>query len=129
LHEVTATRPALALLAAVAAASLLAADASSTAPVKRIVNVIVTGKGTVTSAPRGVSCPRTCRALFPKDSLVHLKAKPAAGWKVVSWAGDCKSKTAKCSFYLTTNHECSSQVCKVGAFGVRVLFARSSFKP
>lgn len=125
----TGPRTALALLAALVAASLLAADASSIAPVKRIVNVVVTGKGTVTSTPQGLSCPSTCRALFPKDSLVHLAAKPARGWKVVSWAGDCRSKRAKCSFYLTTNHECSSQVCRVGAFGVRVLFVRSSFKP
>jgi hypothetical protein len=121
---VTGTRLALVLLAALVGASVWANVGSSSTPIRRVVQVIVYGQGTVTSVPRGINCPKVCRAYYPKDSLVRLKAQPAAGWRMLHYSGDCKSKTAACKFNLTTNHECSSQVCAVGAFGVHVIFVK-----
>ncbi len=92
----------------------------------RVVLVVITGKGKVTSSPKGIACPPTCRGLFPKDGLVHLTAHPFPGWRMLSYAGWCKSKKAACAFNLTTEHDCSSKVCAVGAFGVQVLFGRRS---
>ena len=114
----------LALVAAVLAAGGSVPAAGSVAPIKRKVIVVVYGKGKVTSSPRGIACPKTCAGYFPKDSRVHLVAHPAGGWRLVHWTGKCTSKTAACAFNLTTEHECSAQLCAVGAFGVHVVFAR-----
>ena len=114
------------LLAALVAASVWAGAGSSSTPIQRVVLVVINGKGKVTSTPKGISCPPTCRGNFPKDSLVHLKAQPAHGWRMVSYAGWCKSKKSACAFNLTTEHECSSKVCAVGAFGVQVFFAKET---
>jgi trimeric autotransporter adhesin len=116
----------LVLAAAILAASVVAGTAGSTTPIRRVVLVVVNGHGKVTSKPRGITCPRTCRAYFPKDSQVHLVAHPAAGWRLAHWTGNCIGKKVGCAFYLTTEHECSAQLCRVGAFGVHVQFVRRS---
>ncbi len=122
----TGTRLALVFLAALIAASVWASVGSSSTPIQRVVLVVIDGKGKVTSAPKGISCPPTCRGKYPKDSLVHLRAQAAAGWRTLSYSGWCKSKKSACAFNLTTDHECSSQVCAVGAFGVHVAFVRQT---
>ena len=121
----TSRRIALALVAALAFAALSVSAAGSSTPIKRTVLVVVKGKGKVTSSPRGITCPRTCRNFFPKDSRVHLVAHPAAGWRVAHWTGQCTGKSARCAFWLTTDHECSAQLCATGAFGVHVVFVKS----
>jgi hypothetical protein len=121
---VTNTRIALALVAALVVAVVSVSAAGSTTPIKRAVLVVVKGKGKVTSLPGGITCPRTCRSFFPKDSRVRLVARPAAGWKVGRWKGQCTGTAARCAFWLTTDHECSAQLCATGAFGVRVAFVR-----
>jgi len=125
-RNVTSRRIALALVAALVVAAVSVSTAGSVAPVKRAVLIVIDGKGKVMSTPRGIACPKTCRGYFPKDSLVHLVAHPASGWRVARWSGECKSKAARCAFYLTTEHECSAQLCRVGAFGVRVYFVKSA---
>ena len=126
LRNVTSRRIVLAFLAALVVAAVSVPTAGSVAPIKRAVLIVVDGKGKVTSKPTGIACPNTCRSFFPKDSLVNLVAHPAAGWRVAKWSGECKSKTARCGFYLTTEHECSAQLCRVGAFGVRVYFVKQT---
>ena len=121
---VTSKRLMLALVAAIAIAAVFVSAAASLAPIRREVLVVVYGKGKVTSTPRGITCPRTCTGYFPKDSRVHLTARPAAGWRLVHWTGKCTAKTPGCAFNLTTEHECSAQLCAVGAFGVHVVFVR-----
>jgi hypothetical protein len=127
---VTSRRFALLLLAALVAAAVAVPAAGSVPPtIKRAVLIVINGKGKVVSLPNGIACPKTCRGFFPKDSRVHLVAKPASGWRVARWKGDCTSKTTRCAFWLTTDHECSAQLCKVGAFGVRVYFVRKPPAP
>jgi len=118
------TRIALALVAALVVAAVSVSAAGSSTPIKRSVLVVVKGKGKVTSLPGGITCPRTCRSFFPKDSRVRLVARPAAGWKVGHWTGHCTGTAARCAFWLTTDHECSAQLCATGAFGVHVAFVR-----
>jgi hypothetical protein len=119
------------VLLVVALVSVLASLSASTArsglpsgPVGRVVLVAIKGKGGVSSKPHGISCPRTCRAFFVKDELVKLVAHPAAGWKLARFSGSCASKRGSCTFNLTTSHDCSGGLCRVGAFGVRVAFVR-----
>ena len=54
----------------------------------------VTGKGTVRSAPTGVSCPGRCASAFRADSNVRVRATPATGFRFVSWAGACRGAGA-----------------------------------
>jgi hypothetical protein len=123
---VTSRHLALALLAALVVASVWVSAGTSSAPIMRVALVVINGKGTVTSSPKGISCPKECRGRFPKDGLVHLTARPAPGWRLVSFAGYCRSKKPSCSFNLTTTHDCSSKVCAVGAFGVQVFFVKQT---
>jgi hypothetical protein len=124
LRKLTNTRIALALVAALVAAAVSVSAAGSSTPIKRSVLVVVKGQGKVTSLPGGITCPRTCRNFFPKDSRVRLVAHPAAGWKVGRWTGQCTGAAVRCAFYLTTDHECSAQLCATGAFGVKIAFVR-----
>lgn len=121
------------MLLVVALVSALASVVASTGrsglpsgPVGRVVLVAIDGKGAVSSNPHGIACPRTCRAFFVKDQFVRLVAHPAAGWRLARWSGSCVGRRAWCAFNLTTSHDCSGGLCRVGAFGVRVSFVRSS---
>ena len=122
---VTSKRLVAVLAVAILAAGVTVSTGSSLVPIRRAVLVVINGKGKVTSSPAGITCPRTCRNFFPKDSQVHLVAHPAAGWRLSHWSGTCAGPKT-CAFYLTTEHECSAQLCKTGAFGVHVLFVRRS---
>ena len=57
------------------------------------VSVTVTGLGTVTSAPAGITCPSTCTTTY-KDS-VTLTAAPSFGSVFKGWTGGC-SGTGNC---------------------------------
>jgi hypothetical protein len=67
------------------------------APVR--VNVSVSGRGRVTSAPVGVDCPGRCRASFPQRT-VRLAAVAARGWRFAGWGGAC-SGVRRCAVAAT----------------------------
>lgn len=124
MYDVTARRLTLALLCTtIVACGAVAAPGSSRA-IPRVLSIVVVGHGKVTSVPRGISCPGTCRAFFPKDSRVRLVAHPATGWKLARWGGAFCSGVVRtaCAFNLTTDHDCSGSLCKVGSFGMRASF-------
>jgi hypothetical protein len=54
-----------------------------------IVTAAITGSGTVTSSPAGISCPSDCSNYFPPSSSVTLTAKPKTGYIFRSWSGAC----------------------------------------
>jgi hypothetical protein len=118
--------PRLLLAAAVAACVLAGTSTASSDYVYRYMAfVTVTGHGTVSSAPRGINCPKTCRALFVRGTHLRLVPKPAPGWTFTTF--DSKwCKGASCAFDLVSPHDCVGGACPVGAFGVRVAFVRSS---
>jgi len=49
--------------------------------------VHVDGKGTVTSNPGGIDCPKDCSSDYDADTEVALTAKPADGWTFDGWDG------------------------------------------
>jgi hypothetical protein len=54
-------------------------------------SVAVTGGGTVTSSPAGISCPGACTASFAAGSTVTLSAAAANSNTFSSWGGACAS--------------------------------------
>ncbi len=60
---------------------------SATFAVARHLTVEVTGSGTVTSDPAGISCGTDCEHDYLNDTDVTLTATPTAGWEVALWEG------------------------------------------
>lgn len=119
------------LLLIVLAVGLLAVSVATASPPRYVYRdmafVTQFGHGTVRSSPRGVDCPRRCRAVFVRGTHVVLTAKPAPGWRLASFKSKwCKSQHGVCQFDLVSPHECDGGACPTGAFGVRVRFVRST---
>jgi Tol biopolymer transport system component len=69
----------------------------------RTLTVSVTGSGTVTSIPGGISCGQgasDCTESVPEGTVMTLVATPAAGHTLQAWSGAC-SGTANCIVQLT----------------------------
>jgi hypothetical protein len=60
-------------------------------PPEYLLEVEVTGQGTVTSSPAGIDCGDVCDYEFYEDTEVALTAAPAYGWEFVGWSGDTDS--------------------------------------
>ena len=125
-------RTGLALCAALLAFAAVTASSGAARPAfreHRVVFVTITGHGAVTSSPRGIDCPVTCRSAgFFKSEIVRLIAKPASGWRLRGWSsGWCaRTSTPACVLTLVDSHDCARGACPIGAFGVRVTFVPRS---
>jgi Putative Ig domain/Divergent InlB B-repeat domain len=65
------------------------------APATFTLSAGVSGSGTVTSTPSGISCGSTCSASFANGAQVTLNETPASGWVFSGWSGAC-SGTGSC---------------------------------
>jgi hypothetical protein len=84
-------------------AFLTGAGIGTTACNQAALTVSVSGNGTVTSSPSGITCPGTCSGVFTLDSTVTLSASIGTGASTVTWVG-CDSSTATaCTVALTSN--------------------------
>jgi List-Bact-rpt repeat protein len=59
--------------------------------------VSLTGSGSVTSSPPGISCNPTCSANFGNSTNVSLTATPPSGWAFSSWSGACTGNVGSCT--------------------------------
>lgn len=59
--------------------------------------VTITGRGSVRSSSRGLTCRPRCSATFPSFAPVRLTATPAKGWRFRSWAGACRGTRRTCT--------------------------------
>jgi hypothetical protein len=82
-----------------------------------LLTVSVTGGGTVTSGPSGISCPSTCSADFSGGTNVDLMATPASGWTLSSWGGAC-SGTGGCSVTMNSPQTVSATFAQVFTLSV-----------
>jgi hypothetical protein len=77
----------------------MTADKSVTATFNQLAQqytlvVAVTGSGTVSSSPKGISCGRQCSKAYPTGTSVTLTAKPAKKHQLLGWSGGACSGTA-----------------------------------
>jgi hypothetical protein len=56
--------------------------------------VSVTGGGSVTSSPSGITCPSTCSVTFGGGTSVNLTPTPTSGWSFTGWSGACSGSAA-----------------------------------
>lgn len=72
-------------------------------PTSYRISVTLNGSGSVSSSPKGISCGRTCSALFKTGSSVKLTATPARKHSFKSWSGTvCNGSTATtCTLVVT----------------------------
>ena len=64
--------------------------------------VVLSGTGTVTSSPSGISCGPTCTATFANNTQVTLTATAGNGFAFTGWSGGGCSGTGTCAVTLTT---------------------------
>jgi mannan endo-1,4-beta-mannosidase len=63
-----------------------------------LLTVAVSGKGKVTSTPKGIACRSKCRHRYLARASIKLVAKPAAKWSLWKWTGPCaKRNGASCT--------------------------------
>lgn len=80
-----------------------AGAAGSTGPKQITLRITVTGTGTVTSTPAGISaCAGTCQATFDSGTAISLRATPAQADYVTGWSG-CAASGATCTVTPTTD--------------------------
>ena len=58
-------------------------------PVNYTLSVSVSGNGTVTSSPPGISCPSVCTMNYASGTPAMLTATPTAGATFDGWGGAC----------------------------------------
>lgn len=86
----------------IAAAALIAAGVSAGATAANVkLTVTVAGRGTVTSVPKGIACPKACAKQFAKGKTVKLTPRAAAGSTFSRWTGACAKVKRVCTLKLT----------------------------
>lgn len=61
------------------------------------------GKGSVSSAPAGISCGATCSASVIQGSTYTLSVTPDPGFRFVNWSGACTGSTLTCQVTVNSN--------------------------
>jgi hypothetical protein len=74
---------------AIVGAALGLVGAASGAPAKPTLTVAVSGDGTVTSKPAGISCKPRCKLHAKKGAKITLTANPNSGAEFSHWSAPC----------------------------------------
>ena len=82
-------------------------------------SVSVSGSGTVTSSPAGISCPGTCSTTFSYGTIVTLTATPSAGLSFSGWSGAC-SGTSTCTVTMTAGKSVTATFVQLETLTVTV---------
>ena len=85
--------------------------------------VAVTGSGTVTSTPAGISCPSSCTVNFPSGTSVTLTAAAATGSNFGSYGGACSGSS--CTLVLTNDQSVTATFAALGPGQMNVTLSGS----
>jgi hypothetical protein len=82
-----------------------------TATFRRIFALTVTrsGRGSVTSAPAGITCGTTCAKTFTAGTSVTLTATPEPDFPFIGWSGACSGATPTCTVVVNAATSVSAQ--------------------
>src|SRR5262249_26510622 len=72
----------------------------------------VSGKGTVTIAPTGMNCSKSCSATYSTGAPVTLRATSGGGFAFIEWSGACTG-TGSCSVSMTSAQTVNATFRKV----------------
>jgi uncharacterized repeat protein (TIGR02543 family) len=82
--------------------------------------VTVSGGGSVTGNPAGISCSSgSCSSSLPSGTQITLSAAPAAGYVFSGWSGACSGGT--CSLTLTSNQSLTATFTPNALSGANVV--------
>jgi hypothetical protein len=81
------------------------------------VTVSVSGAGTVTSEPAGISCPGTCSAQYVSGTGVTLTATAVPGASFTGWSGACAG--GSCSVTVTGDQSATASFIGPETFTLR----------
>jgi Divergent InlB B-repeat domain/Right handed beta helix region len=82
-------------------ASLCLGALSVHAARRYLLTVSVSGSGSVSSAPAGISCGTDCSEEYTRGTSVTLTATPALGQHLESWGGHCSGSSITCTVSMT----------------------------
>ncbi|HZX93441.1 MAG TPA: hypothetical protein VFE90_02920, partial [Myxococcales bacterium] len=73
---------------------------ASVAPPQRVLDLTVSGPGSVESTQ--ASCSTSCKIAAASGTVLHLEARPSAGAQFKGWSGSCTG-TAACDLRLESD--------------------------
>ncbi len=76
-------------------------------------NVSVSGQGSVTSNPVGITCPGDCSESYAQNTQVTLTANPAQGWQFSSWAGCDSVNGNQCTVTMNANKNVTANFTQI----------------
>jgi uncharacterized repeat protein (TIGR02543 family) len=77
-----------------------------------LLTVSTSGKGSVTSSPNSINCPKqNCTGNYPLGTVVTLTATPGSGWTFSGWSESCAG-TDVCTLSLTGNQTVKANFSK-----------------
>ncbi|MCG6550884.1 MAG: SBBP repeat-containing protein, partial [Candidatus Magnetominusculus sp. LBB02] len=80
-----------------------------------ILTVSVSGSGTVTSSPSGISCGSTCSASYTSGTSVTLTAAASSGYAFTSWSGCDMTSGSQCTVSMSANKSVTATFTSSGA--------------
>jgi hypothetical protein len=79
--------------------------------------VAVSGAGSVSSSPSGISCPSSCAASYAVGTVVVLSASPSGGASFLGWSGGGCSGAGTCATTVNTSLLVSASFGAISAPG------------
>ncbi len=68
---------------------------------EKSLTIAINGSGAVTSSPAGIDCGSRCSANYAEGTTITLTARPASGFSLLGWTGDCTGSQNTCTLTLT----------------------------
>ena len=94
---------------------------TSGAPVvQHQLTVSLSGTGTVTSSPSGITCGADCTQLYDQGTTVTLTATPDAGWGFTGWSGEGCSGTGTCQVTMSQARSVTATFAQLPTFALNV---------